>query len=250
MQNFFFVGTAANIESTQWIISSLLKTKIMATTKKTNSNFKTDPSLERVRENAEEFGRAGKTSKFLRSIFRELLVNVLGKETSTRLTQLAYKVIQTDSVNARGERTTNNGDVSLLKGFNFNHKARLSDLCCVRYQTTVDRATGQVKIDIPSFVPRVLIQAPSKATHFRMQAAAAVLNFDSEQYEHVQQSTIDYDWTNIATEPTSLLLQLPANSNGTIAVAMNIQFFERVNAVLYGFKSKAYNAAELIQVVK
>src|SRR4029078_5233910 len=63
------------------------------------SRIKNDPAFQRTRENGSDFGRAGKTSKTLRTALRTLLVNSTDSRMVSRLTQAMVKVIQADQTN-------------------------------------------------------------------------------------------------------------------------------------------------------
>ncbi|WP_207625749.1 hypothetical protein, partial [Niastella populi] len=57
----------------------------------TADRIKNDPAFERTRENAAEFGRAGKAAKFLRSIFRDVTINAKDKITQARLVKVTSR---------------------------------------------------------------------------------------------------------------------------------------------------------------
>src|SRR5688572_29378954 len=129
----------------QPIIQSL-KIKKMATTTSTGgasaNRIKNDPNFERTRENMAEFSRSGKAAKLLRTIFREVTINAKDKITQARLVKVCSRIITTDSVNERGARTVNNGDLQQLQGFNFNVRAGISDSLFVRCPVNFNRASG------------------------------------------------------------------------------------------------------------
>src|SRR6476661_7893533 len=68
------------------------------------SRIANDPAFIRTRENGAEFGSAGKAGKALRNTLRQLLQNASDRRMVSRLTTEMMRVIQTDAVNARGER--------------------------------------------------------------------------------------------------------------------------------------------------
>lgn len=68
-----------------------------------------DPAFQRTRENGQEFGRAGKSGRVIRSCFRLLLQNTRDKRVASRLTGRLLSIIKTDDVNMRGVRTVQDG---------------------------------------------------------------------------------------------------------------------------------------------
>lgn len=67
-----------------------------------------------------EFGSAGNSASLVREISQDETIYAKDKITHARLLIVPRRVILTDSVNGRGERTVSNGDQRQLKGFNFN----------------------------------------------------------------------------------------------------------------------------------
>jgi len=76
-----------------------------------------DPAFQRTRENGQEFGRAGAARRLLRTSIRHYLQKAANSRMVSRLTRDMVRIIKSDPVNDRGERTVLNGDLTLLKGF-------------------------------------------------------------------------------------------------------------------------------------
>src|SRR5258708_36725152 len=88
------------------------------------------------------------------------------------------EVAKGDPINARGLRNVTDGDLGLLESFEFNEKKMLKVILGVDYSANIDRASGSMKIEIPSFIPREkLVPAPG-ATHFKILSAGAEIDFD------------------------------------------------------------------------
>ena len=232
-----------------------LKTKTMA--KKTTSTggasadrIKTDPAFERTRENMAEFGRAGKAAKLLRTIFRDVTINAKDRITQARLAKVTSRIVTTDPVNERGKRTVSNGDLLQLQNFHFNARAGISDSLFVRCPMSFNRVSGEVILNIPSFVPRNMVQQASGTTHFRIVAAAAAVNFDTEQYEYAMQGTPELPFTTDLTQAAILTMALPANSKDTVVAVLGIEYYQRVNSRSYALKSGLYNATSIVLVDK
>lgn len=209
---------------------------------------KNDPVFERTRENMAEFTRAGKAAKLMRTIFREVMVNAKDRITQARLVKVFSRIITTDPLNARGERTVNKGDLRQLQGFNFNGRAGIKDSFFVRCPVSLNRAVGQVGINIPAFVPRNMVEGIGGTTHFRIVAAAATINFDTEAYEFSMQSTPDLPWDHDLTDPATLTMALPGNSPDVIVTALGIEYYQRVNSRSYALKTGELNATTVVLV--
>jgi hypothetical protein len=238
----------------QPIISSKIKTKTMAKTASSGGSLgdriRTDPAFERTRENIAEFSRAGKAAKLLRTIFRDVTINAKDKVTQARLVKVTSRIITTDQVNERGARTVNNGDLLQLQGFHFNVRAGISDSLFVRCPVNFNRTSGEVTVNIPGFVPRNMVQKSRGTTHFRIVAAAAAINFDTEQYEYAMQGTPELPYNSDPTQATTLTLALPANSKDTVLAVLGIEYYQRVNSRSYALKSGDHNATSIVLVDK
>jgi len=212
--------------------------------------IKTDPAFERTRENMAEFGRAGKAAKLLRTIFRDVTINAKDRVTQARLAKVTSRIISTDPVNERGARTVNNGDLPQLQNFHFNARAGISDSLFVRCPVNFNRASGEVTVNIPAFIPRNMVQQARGTTHFRIVAAAATINFDTEQYEYAMQGTSELPYNSDPTQAATLTMALPANSKDTVVAVLGIEYYQRVNSRSYALKSGEHNATSVILVDK
>ena len=115
--------------------------------------IKNDPTFQRTRENGKEFGRAGKAGKLLRTSLRQYLQKAADSRMVSRLTRDLVKVVKSDQTNERGERTAMDGDLTLLKGFEFNVEGKLGSTFYTSYEVNVDRTTGELIVSVPSFSP-------------------------------------------------------------------------------------------------
>jgi hypothetical protein len=255
----FYQGTPFDYKNAfgctgQPIIPSLFKFKKMATTTSTGgasaNRIKNDPNFERTRENMAEFSRAGKAAKLLRTIFREVTINAKDRVTQARLVKVLSRVITTDLVNERGARTVNNGDLQQLQGFNFNVRAGITDSLFVRCPLKFNRASGEVTVTIPAFIPRNMLLQARGTTHFRIVAAAAAINFDTEKFEYDMQGTPDLPYNTDYTQAATLTMALPANSTDTVLAVLGIEYYQRVNTRTYALKTGEHNATSIILVDK
>src|SRR5690606_27591881 len=139
-----------------------------------------DPAFQRTRENGSEFGRAGKGGKLIRDAIRVLLQNAKDKRVTSRLTKELVVVVQSDPVNERGLRTRQEGDLELLKGFNFNLNGKLNTTLFAPFTFNYDRVTGDVILDLVPFSPTLRIAAPGGTTHFKLVMGGAELDFENE----------------------------------------------------------------------
>ena len=208
----------------------------------------TDPAFQRTRENGAEFGAAGKAVKFVTSAFRPVIRNAADGRVTSRLITDMVKVIQADTVNPRGRRTVSDGDLNLLKGFEFNNRSKLSSTVYVPYTRTIDRTTGEVEVSLPAFVPENGIVAPAGTTHFSITAVGCEMDFANGDFIQDMQSSMVYPYDSNATTPSALTMPLTPNSTHPIFLVVGVQFFQEVNGVNYPLKNGTYNAVALTDV--
>ncbi|ARN70618.1 hypothetical protein BST91_02625 [Nonlabens tegetincola] len=207
-----------------------------------------DPAFQRTRENGSEFGRAGKGGKVIRNAIRVLLQNAKDKRVVSRLTKALVAVTKTDTTNARGARTIEDGDMSTLQGFEFNLNGKLGATLFAPYTTALDRATGDVELNLAPFAPAVRIAGPSGTTHFKIVTGAAELDFANEasNFESAETAILPYDSANTAA--INLAVALPAGSALPILQVIGIEFYQEVNGQMYSLKNGAYNALSIANV--
>ncbi|WP_264563817.1 hypothetical protein [Flavobacterium sp. N3904] len=207
-----------------------------------------DPAFQRTRENGSEFGRAGKAGKTLRLALRTLLLNSSDSRMVSRLTQLMVKVIQADATNDRGLRNVIDGEAELLNGFDFNITGKLGTTLFAPFVGGIDRVSGEITVDLESFIPADMIAAPSGTTHFKIISAGAEIDFEAETFVTATSETAILPWDNTPTAVITHLNAVTANSTKPLFLALGLEFYQAVNGKMYTLKNGAYNPLSLVQV--
>ncbi len=212
------------------------------------SRIASDPKFQRTRENMAEFGAAAKAGKLMRHSINTLLKNAKDGRIVARLTQSMAKVLRTDAKSARGERTVSNGNLSLLKGFQFNETAVLGETLYAPYTTAIDRTAGTLTVNLVSFTSSGAIVAPEGATHYQLVSGGAELDFTAETYNRDVQQTKLLPWDETDSGDISLVNTITANSTLPLFLFLGIQFYQQVNSFQYPLKNGSFNALSLIDV--
>lgn len=212
------------------------------------SRIANDPAFQRTRENGSEFGAAGKGGKIVRNAIRILLQNAKDKRVVSRLTTNLLKVVKTDSVNDRGSRTIQDGNMSLIQGFEFNTNGKLGSTLFTPSLNAFDRVSGEATVSIAAFVPTVRIAAPNGTTHFKVVTGVAELDFDAETstFENDETSILPYD--SATTAAIDLSATITANSVLPVIQVLGIEFYQEVNGAMYPLKNGSYNALSIVKV--
>jgi hypothetical protein len=207
-----------------------------------------DPAFQRTRENGSEFGRAGKGGKVLRNAIRVLLQNAKDKRVVSRLTKDLVAITKTDSINERGERTLQDGNLSLLESFEFNLNGKLGATLFATYTKAFDRVSGDATIDIAAFSPTIRIAAPTGTTHFKVVMGVTELDFENEVSVFENDETAVLPYSGADTVPIALTAGITANSVLPIVQVLGIEFYQEVNGQMYPLKNGAYNALSVVIV--
>jgi hypothetical protein len=134
------------------------------------------------------------------------------------------------------------GQLSLAEGFNFNGNTPLDSMFYVPFTTTIDRVTGEIEVTLPVYIPVDSIIAPVNATHYRIIATGAELNFTDYSETHDKQQTDYVELNSTATALTTLTCALPANSTKPLALALGIEFYMESGAQKYPLKDGSAHA--------
>lgn len=212
------------------------------------NRIKKDPAFARTRENGNEFGAAGKAGKLLRTALRGLLLKSADNKITGRLTREMLKAIQADGVNARGQRNMVDGDATILRGFNFNEKARIGNTVFFGWGVTVDRVTGEVTMDIDALIPDQDIVLPAGASHAKLVVGGAEVDFANESFTMDTGASPDIVLGSQNEAAQSIVLNLTAGTALPVFVVFGIEFYQEVNGQMYALKNGAYNALALVEV--
>ncbi|MEO8771517.1 MAG: hypothetical protein ABI402_15585 [Ferruginibacter sp.] len=236
-------GTIDDITFSQTKDGFVARKKIPKVSKET---LATDPRYARLRENMSEFDRGVSAGKKMRIAVQDALLNCSDKRLGTRLNQAMMTVLASDPTGKRGERSVANGNAALLKGFNFSTASQLSTSMKLAFAFAIDRLTGKLTADIPSFVPEDVLVPSKGATHFKIHSAGVEINFGNNLH-----NTKMFESAGIAlgTDPTpviNILHDLGANSTNPLFLLVGIKFYQEVNGVFYPLKSNSSNALTII----
>ncbi len=206
------------------------------------------PAFARTRENNSEFGRAGRGGKLLRNSIRSLMQNAKDRRVVSRLTSQLLAIIKTDPVNARGQRTLDDGNLKLLEHFDFNLNGKLDTTFFGLYTCGFDRVAGEASISFNEFSATAQITAPTGTTHYKIALGSAELDFENKEfvYDEMDMGVLPYDNTTVAA--TNLTASLTPNSPNPVVIVLGIEFQQEVNGEYYSLKNGAFNALNVVKV--
>ena len=209
--------------------------------------IKKDAAFQRTRENGKEFGHAGRAGKLLRMAVRPLILQADNRVVS-RLQQQLIKVLQADMTNVRGMRTVVAGDLNLLADFEFNGRSPLSATFYAPYAVAVDRATGMVTVDVPSYVADEMVTAPSGTTHYKLVSSATAIDFATRSFSTVSTASAVLPMSAVPTQPLVHTHAVEPNSAKPLFVVLSLVFYQEVNGEFYLLHNGAYTSVALVRV--
>jgi hypothetical protein len=210
--------------------------------------MKNDPAFQRTRENGAEFGRAGKAGRLLRTSVRPLLLKAADGRVASRMTREMVKVVKSDTSNNRGERKVTEGDVLLLKGFEFNQNGKLNATMYAPFSAAIDRASGEATVNIPGFIPQNTFAAPGGATHMRLIVAASKVDFEEEAFDMDTDESSDIAIGPQSESAINLTATVPTTGDFPIFLLFGVEFLQEVNGTMYPLKNGAFNALALVEI--
>lgn len=213
----------------------------------TGDRIKSDPKFARTRENLAEFARAGRAAKILRNAFLTVAQSASDNRMTSRLISVMFEVLRLDLVNEHGQRNVVDGEAVLLQGFEFNLKATLTTTFRPQVALSIDRATGTMTIDIPQF-ERSMIAAPEGATHFRLNAGGAAVNFEENSYLLAKSRSAELPLSQPAYEALQLSQTITPGSANPLFLVFGIEFLQIINNVQKPINNGAFNAMAIVKV--
>ncbi|MBA6152411.1 hypothetical protein [Gelidibacter maritimus] len=198
--------------------------------------IRTQASMQRVRENASEFGHSSSVKKAFRLALLPFMNEVQDKKFHSNLMQLFLQLKTLDMVSERGKRRVHQGlqtakGRQILRQYDLTPKNKVLEALCK--STVFDWPSQTLKV---SHFNLAGIKAPTSATHLGI--SLGILDFDFESLESslVVSPTrfIDLDAEPISFELTPDVIR---SSVHTGIVLMGVRYFEVISEEVYGLET-------------
>lgn len=181
----------------------------------------------RAMDRAQEFARAASGSRLVCAAFAGLLAGAREGRRISRLNERCFHVIQGDRIHGLGDRTMQDGDLSMLEGFDFVDKNRFYSMFRSQLHAVLDTEDRTWTIEAPAFAPREAIYTDIKFDHFVLTAGVAALDFIRER------STLTTLRTPFvrADESAAISLRLPLASLPALplVLVLGMEYYQIVN---------------------
>ncbi|HCS20726.1 MAG TPA: hypothetical protein DIW47_09235 [Bacteroidetes bacterium] len=212
------------------------------------NRIKSDPRFKRTRENMSEFGHSTQMASKLRKMLAPVIQKIKDGRMSNRLVAKMREVMDTDITHARGERTVVDGNLGLLTGFDFNSGSPLSTTYFGPFTPNLDRATGDVDIEIPVFDPEDFLASPAESSHFRF--VLGVLEWDplADSGKLVVERSAYLPNNATLSGALNLAGQITANSTLPVLFVLGVEFAQQINGSNYVLSDSGFVSARIVEV--
>jgi hypothetical protein len=133
-------------------------------------------------------------------------------------------------------------------GFEFNINAPLGATMYVAFNSHFEETTGNAVVQLPTFVPQNVVNAPQGATHFKFVSAAAAINFEDGSYLMNSANSSEILLGMQTESAITLTIALTEVSSLKSFLLLGIEFYQEVNGTFYPLKSGSYNALAIVAV--
>jgi hypothetical protein len=134
-------------------------------------------SMEVVRQNNSEFGRASRYGSLLRDAFKLLILHCKEYSMSRRLQSVLLSIIKVDESNMPGKRELVKEHLVRLQGFELN--AQLSYQNFFRKDVTIEINKGIIDVSGHCILSGTMVK---KASHYKVMSVAARVNIEKDRY--------------------------------------------------------------------
>ncbi len=192
----------------------------------TPEEYASNPNYEKMRIVNMEFTTACKAAILLKRAFITVLPGHAVTGVYQRLMAKCREVLQSDRSHEKGYRQVIDGDPGLFRNFDFTADAKFSSVFYAQPSYTFDRATGNVTVGLPALMPAKMLNAPAKATHYRLTLGVATVDFTGETFDLHFTESADLALNAGQAEALTLTADIGANATTAVFTALTIQFIQ------------------------
>ncbi|SIS86396.1 hypothetical protein [Belliella pelovolcani] len=211
------------------------------------SRIMTDPRYARTRENIAEFTINAAAVKLLKDTIRPALIKISDPRLHQRLVRRMLEILRTDPVNNRGERQVAEGDWLLMQGLEMNVRANMATV--LKPEITYSNTASDWQASIPAFQPADFVSIPEGATHFRIFAVGASVDFSTLERNFLMEASAELPIGDV-TSVINLTVPKATLVNPHKVFLLGIEFLQLVNGQQYALSNGTHNAASIITAEK
>ncbi|EOR96691.1 hypothetical protein ADIARSV_0114 [Arcticibacter svalbardensis MN12-7] len=178
---------------------------------------------EKTKRSATEFGLSSSAAAVIRAAFEPAYFFKDGT-AAYRSTQLVYRSILNNVSGEKGKRDLHDGDLSFLKGFDFNANSKLHEVLQINHEVSKS-AEGVVSVTLGSLNTKTEIKRPKNASgaymKHRIRLMLVAFNFREEYYENLGVKDIDMEgYQNIEGQVITFTEAVPEDCLAIVSMSL------------------------------
>lgn len=203
------------------------------------------PGEESLKSGA-EFGTGSVGCALLKMAFAPLLLRAFSADLHNRLAGKLREVIRTGPLAKKGNRGIFDGNVSLLKSFEFNSKVNFQKLTRMHVNPNV---TGkEVKVSIRPFEWAGTIHPPKHGQHVKIGFCCVFADFNKSSFTAVKADDLRIE-RNEDFPGGRFKIAIPEEEELVVLLMMNIFFESNLGNNVYMIENKQYQAGIILDAV-
>ncbi|MBE5320953.1 hypothetical protein IM793_17445 [Pedobacter sp. MR2016-19] len=200
---------------------------------------------EASKKSSRDFGSASRNAAYMRKAFAPLVKLYAYGDLLNRLNKRFIEIFKTIPAEHAGNKRLIDGDITLLKGFEFNSSKSLEQLW-LRETVLCIEPDGLVKLILPKCEIKSLLKPHPKATEARLQVMGFHFELnDRGGYEIMEVNDLVIPLNNGHFPKTTLTLGLNHQGDKALIFAMGISFFTAAAR----FADRRYYAGKIIHAL-
>jgi len=201
---------------------------------------------EASKKSSRDFGSASRNAAYIRKAFAPLVKLYAYGDLVNRLNKRFIEIFKTIPAEQAGNKRLMDGNIALLKDFEFNAGKPLGQLWLNETDLRIE-PDGSVKLMLPEGKTKSLLKPHPKATEARLQLMGFHFDLDDKGgYEMMEVNDLVIPLHQTHFPKTSLALKLDHQGNKALIFAMGISFFS--GSVRYA--DRRYYAAKIIHALQ
>ncbi|QXU42958.1 hypothetical protein [Pedobacter sp. D749] len=200
---------------------------------------------EASKKSSRDFGTASRNAAYIRKAFAPLVKLYAYGDLLNRLNKRFIEIFKTIPAEHAGNKKLIDGNIALLKGFEFNSSKALEQLW-LRETVLCIEPDGLVKLILPKCELKSLLKPHPKATEARLQVMGFHFELDDQGgYEIMEVNDLVIPLSDSHFSKTALTLQLNHQGDKALIFAMGISFFTDAAR----FADRRYYACKIIHAL-
>jgi hypothetical protein len=193
---------------------------------------------------ASEFGMASTIGRIIRQNLDSVIFDSTDSKMQTSLVREIFEWLQ-----FVGNQSTSSTTQPQLEGFNFSAGSpQLSSRWKAKIELS-NAVTGQLKITIPSFVPKTSFIAPGRTTNIVCKIASVVIDVKNKIEIASATNEISYSMDKNKVDSQVIIQNLPMPKGSLLVTGMCLEFSISKRQTLVLTKDKLFQPSQIIYAV-